>query len=245
MVIDPDDGLITLLQSASNNLHICKLQFESTHPRLQTLCSLRLPSFLYTSLTFEFMNNREWIRTSKLRGSQTSRRRPFPFRSCRKSTIGIFLHFGSPLYCRYSMIVNVDALLSVLHSGARHVSWDDWGPASTRILPLRRGILRTPAGPFWISSYSPLVVHDYNFHRARYIKMKTDRLLTSLTIFKPSFLPTLIDLFGQRVKIETHLPYRKFTADGLLSRQVVRVVADREWVVTISRPVRFSCSFHA
>ena len=191
------------------------------------------------------MNNREWIRTSKLRGSQTSRRRPFPFRSYRKSTIGIFLHFGSPLFCRYSMIVNVDALLSVLHSGARHVSWDDWGPASTRILPLRRGILRTPAGPFWISSYTPLVVHDYNFHRARYIKMKTDRQSTSLTIFKPSFLPTLIDLFGQRVKIETYLPYRTFRADGLLSRQVVRVVADREWVVTISRSVRFSCSFHA
>ena len=243
MVIDPDDGLIALLQSSSNNIHICKLQFESAHPRLQTLCSLRLP-FLHSEPTFEFMSNMEWIPTSKLRGSQTSRRRPFPFRSYRKRTIGIII-FGW-----YSMFVSVDALLFVLHSGARHVRWDDWGPDATHILSLGRGVLPTPAGPFWITGYAPLIFHDYNSHRTRYTKMKTDRQSTSSTTSRhprlpsrPSRLRPSIDLFGERVKI--NLPYRTFTAGGLLSRRVEQVVADREWVVAMSRPVRCSTLLHA
>ena len=249
VVIDPDDGLIALLQNASNNIHICKLQFESAYPRLQTLCSLRLPSFLYSKPTFEFMSNMEWIPTSKLRGSQTSRRRPFPFRSYRKSTIGIILRSCPHLSSWYSMFVSVDALLSVLHSGARHVPWDDWGPAATHILSLRRGVLPTPAGSFWITSYRPLEFHDYHSHRTRYMKMKTDRQSTSLTTSRPPRLPSRpsrllpsIDMYGQRV--ETNLPYRTFTAGGLLSRHVKQVVADREWVVAISRPVRCSILLH-
>jgi hypothetical protein len=188
------------------------------------------------------MRNTEWIPTSKLRGSQASRRRPFPFRSYRTSTIGIILHFSA--IRRYSMFVSVDALLSVLHSGARHVPWDDWGPAGTRIFPLRPGGEPKPAGPFWITSYVPLVIHDYNSHRARYIKMKKDRQSTSSTTFEPSLGPPLIDLFGQRNQIETHLPYRTFTADGLLPRRFAWVVADREWVVVVLRPVRCSMLFH-
>ena len=243
VVIDPDDGLIALLQNASNNIHICKLQFESAHPRLQTLCSLRLPGFLYSSPTFEFMSNMEWIPTSKLRGSQTSWRRPFTFRSYRKSIIGIILRFSPQPFSWYSMFVSVDAVLSVLHSGARHVPWDDWGPAASHILSLRRGALPTPAGPFWITSYAPLVFHDYDIHRTRYMNTKTDRQSTSSTTSRLSRLPPSIHLFGQRVKI--NLPYRTFTADGLLSRHVERVVADREWVVAMSRPVRCSMLLHA
>jgi hypothetical protein len=190
------------------------------------------------------MSNMEWIPTSKLRGSQTSRRRPFPFRSYRKSTIGIILRFGAHLFSWYSMFVSVDALLSVLHSGARHVPWDKWGPAATHILSLRRGVLPTPAGPFWITSYTPLVFHDFNSHHTLYMKIKTDRQSTSSTSSRPSFLPpSSIDLFGQRVKIS--LPYRTFTAGGLLSRRVGQVVADREWVVAMLRPVRCSMLLHA
>jgi hypothetical protein len=71
---------------------------------------------------------------------------------------------------KYAMFVSIEALLSVVNSGASRMSWVDWGPAGTRILPLGKGILPRTAGPFLITSYAPLVFRDYSSLRARYIK---------------------------------------------------------------------------
>lgn len=134
------------------------------------------------------------------------------------------------------MFVSVEALLSAIQSGASHVPWADWGPAGTRILPLGNGILPRPAGPFWITSYAPLVVCDYNVLRARYIKEKTKSV--SLIPTKSSLGPPSTNLFGEhwaKGEIKTHLPFRKFVADGLFFKHVVQVVADREWIVVIAR----------
>ena len=239
LVIDPVDSLIALLEDAKNCIHICKLQFVSATPRLQTVCFLRLPGTDINTPTLS-MSSMEWVPTSKPQDrieSQASRRRPFPFRSYRAGTIGIVLRFTH----QYAMFVSVDALLSVVHPRASHVPWDDWGPTSTRILPLGTNILPRPAGPFWITSYEPLVVRDYNSLRARYIKSKEP----STTSPYPPRGPPTTKMFGRHWEggsIKTHLPFREFATENLFFKGVVQIVADREWVVVISR-VRCSMSF--
>jgi hypothetical protein len=101
------------------------------------------------------------------------------------------------------MLVSVDSLLSVAHSRAGHVRWDDWGPTGTRILPLGPDILPRPAGPFWITSYEPLVVRDHNSLRARYIKPKKPS-----TPAYPPLGPPTTKMFGKHWaggEIKTHL----------------------------------------
>jgi len=119
----------------------------------------------------------------------------------------------------------------------------DWGPASTRIVRVGEGTLPTPAGPFWITNYTPFVVRDYDSLRARYIKKKKSTTSESV-LSGPSLGPHSTKLFEKHWeggKIETRLPFRKFVAEGLSFKRVVQVVADREWVVVISRTVRGSC----
>jgi len=244
VIIDPDNSVIALIKSATNSIHICKLQFVSVEPCLHTLCFLRLPGNPVVS-----MSGMEWIPTSKPQdrtGSQTSRGRPFPFRSYRAGTIGLTLNYGTlgGGDCQYAMYVSVGALLSVAHSGVSHVPWADWGPAGTRILPLGNGIPPTPAGPFWITSYAPFVVRDYDTLRARYIKKKKKSMSS---VPSPSLGPPSTKLFGEHWvegQVKTQLPFRKFVAGGLFFKRVLQVVADREWVVVISRTVRCSMLLH-
>jgi hypothetical protein len=230
-------------------MHICKLQFVAARPCLHTLCFLRLPGpSYYANPASVFM---EWIPTSKPQDQAQdragSRGRPFPFRSHRAGTIGLILKFETrdKSVLQYAMFVSVEALLSAVHSGASHVPWVDWGPAGTRILPLRNGILPRPAGPFWITSYEPLVVRDYNSLRAK--KQKTSARISSIPS-KPSLGPPSTILFGEHWEggeIETHLPFRNFVADGLFFKRAVQVVADREWIVVIARTVRCSMLRHS
>ncbi|KAH9059095.1 hypothetical protein EDB87DRAFT_829001 [Lactarius vividus] len=235
VVIDPDNSLIALIKSTTNSIHICEIQFESADPCLHTLCFLRLPGDPVVSLS-----GMEWIPTSKRQnrtGSQSSRGRPFPFRSRRASTIGLSLSYRTRDggVCRYSMFASVRALLSVAHSGFRLVPWADWGPTCTRILPLR-GIFPKPAGPFWITSYAPLVVRDYDSLRARHIKKKK-KTMSSIPSAH-SLGQTTTQLFGEHWvggKVKTYLPFREFVAGSLSITPVAQVVADREWIVVISR----------
>ena len=239
LVIDPDDSLIALLDGAKNCIHICKLQFVSETPCLQTVCSLRLPGITSRDHPSVSMGSMEWIPTSKPQDrieSQASRRRPFPFRSYRAGTIGIVLRFTH----QYAMfVISVDALLSVVRPQMGHVPWDDWGPTSTRILPLGTNILQSlprPAGPFWITSYEPMVVHDYNSFSARYIKPKEQSTTSPYPLGSPT-----TEMFGEHWEggsIKTHLPFREFATGDLIFKNVVHVVADREWVVVTSRTVR-------
>ena len=248
VVIDPDNSLIALIKSATNSIHICKLQLVSEQqPCLHTLCFLRLPIRYHTNYTNPASVFMEWIPTSKPQDRtefQTSRGRPFPFRSHRSGTIVLILSFKTrDEGLQYAMFVSVEALISVVHSGASHVSWAEWGPAGTRILPLGNGIQPRPAGPFWITSYAPLVVLDYNPLRARYIKRQKKLTRTSSIPSKPSLGPRSTKLFGEHWaegEVKTQLPFRKLVADGLYFKRVAQIVADREWIVVIARSVRCS-----
>ena len=251
VVIDRDNSLIALIKSATNSIEICKLHLGSAQPTLQSLCFLRLPIFKFTNPISVTVSGVEWTPTLKprdLTGFHTSSRsRPFPFRTCRAGTIGLTFGFRNrdEDVAQYSMFVSVEALLSAAHSGVRHVPWDDWGPAGTRILPLGKGIPPTPAGPFWITNYAPLVVRDYSSLRARYIKKK-HKSIPSVPSY-PSLGPPSTKLLGEHWaggEIKTHLPFRKFVASDILFKRVLQVVADREWVVVISRTVLFSIPRH-
>ncbi|KAH9070660.1 hypothetical protein EDB83DRAFT_355001 [Lactarius deliciosus] len=249
VVIDPVNNLIALIKSFTNTIYICRLQFGSADPCLHSLCFLRLPGNPVVS-----MSGVEWIPTSKRQdrtGSQSFRERRFPFRPYRAGTIGLTLNYrtGDGPH-QYFMFVSIGALLSAAHSGVRHVPWADWGPAGTRILPLGNGILPRPAGPFWITNYAPLVVRDYDSHRARYIKKKKKKKSESSILDPsiPSLEPPSTRLLGEHWidgEVKTQLPFRKFVAGDLPLKRVVQVVADREWVVVISRTVCCSMLIHA
>ncbi|KAH8982312.1 hypothetical protein EDB86DRAFT_2834397 [Lactarius hatsudake] len=78
-------------------------------------------------------------------------------------------------------------------------------------------------------------VRDYDTLRTQYIKKKKVSIPTT---GEPSLGPPSTKLFGEHWKdgeVKTHLPYRKFVAGGPSFKRVVQVVADREWVVVISR----------
>ncbi|KAH8979046.1 hypothetical protein EDB86DRAFT_2988864 [Lactarius hatsudake] len=239
VVIDPDNSLIALIKSvksATNTIRICKLKFASGDAGLDTLCYLRLPGSPFVP-----MSGMEWIPTSKRQdkiGFEKSRGRLFPFRSYRAGTIWLVLSYRTRDggVRQYSMFVSIGALLSVAHSGVHAVPWANWGPACTRILPLN-SIFPQPAGPFWITSYAPLVVCDYDTLRARYIKKKKKSTRMSSVPSMPSLGPPSTKLFGEhwtKGEVKTHLPFRKFVASGVSLQRVVQVVADREWVVVIS-----------
>ncbi len=251
VVIDPENSVIALIKEAANSLQICELRSLSTRPHLRTLCHLRLP--LRSKRASVVKVEREWIGTStpRKRGdSQTSLGQPFPFRSHRAGTIALILEQkskklkGGTAAKQCAMFVSVGALIAHAHadSGVTNVPWVDWGPAATRVVPLGKGSLPTPAGPFWITNYAHLVVRDYDLFRAGYMEKKK----TSTTSIRsgPSPGPRSTKLFGRHWaegKIETRLPFRKFVAKGLSFKRVVQVVADREWVVVVSRTVSGSC----
>lgn len=196
----------------------------------------------------------EWIPTSKFQNRteyETTRRRLFPFRSYRAGSIGLILSFGTldTGFHRYAMFVSVDALLSVVHSGVSHVPWEDWGPAGTRIFPFGGDIkLVRPAGPFWITSYAPLVVCDYNYLRAQHMAKTEESSPLVPPNPGPSLGPLSTKLLGEHWEggeVNTHLPFREFVAGGLSFSRVVQVVADREWFVVISDEVRSFIHIHA
>ena len=252
VVIDKENELIALIKTATNSIEVCKLQFASTLPTLHTLCFLGLPINKFTNPVPITVSGMEWTPNLKLQDrteSQTSsRRRPFPFRSYKAGTIGLTFSFRTrdEGVGQYSMFVSVEALLSAARSGVRHVPWDDWGPAGTRILPLENITPPTSAGPFWITNYAPLVVHDYSSLRASYIKREY-KSLPSIPSY-PSLGPPSTKLLGEHWEegeIETNLSFRKFVAGDILFERVLQVVADREWVVVISRTVFFSVLPHA
>ncbi|KAH8982308.1 hypothetical protein EDB86DRAFT_2971167 [Lactarius hatsudake] len=128
VIIDPDDSLIALIQCATNCIELCKLQFVYRQPCLHSLCFLMLPIFKSTNPTSVFTSGVEWIPTSKRQdrtGSQTSRGRPFPFRSHRAGTIGLVFSFRTrdKGVSQYAMFISVEALLSAVQSGVRDVPW--------------------------------------------------------------------------------------------------------------------------
>ncbi len=133
------------------------------------------------------------------------------------------------------------------NSAVRTLYWPDWGPAATRVFfSPPGGRLPKPAGPFWITSFSPLVIRDYDLLRMRStrtaaaseeVKVEEEEDKSSSFFGPPVFKST--EVRGEHWvegKLVTHLPYRDIVAKDLY---YVGVVADREWIIGISVKVRF------
>jgi len=132
------------------------------------------------------------------------------------------------------------------NTAVRTLYWPDWGPAATRVLVSSHGgRLPKPAGPFWITSFSPLVIRDYDVLRMRSTRAATaaeeeeeddDDDKTS-SLFGPPVSKSS-EVLGEHWvegKLVTRLPYRDMVAKDLY---YIGVVADREWIIGISVKVR-------
>lgn len=241
--------------SDDNGLEICELEYDPV--QLQTVCFLRLPQFpCRVDAIPEVSFTKEWVQTSEHHVAQSQpassgRQGHVPFRSSSLDTINILFDYVAPTRKetvggdsrKYVMIVSVAAIISaVLSGGLREVPWEDWGPAGTHIFPLEKGA--TPpmsAGPFWITNFSPLEVRDYDSLRMQYLRPTKEDSSVSSPSSSSCFVYSstrLADELGEGNGIETHLPYRSFTAKEPKLGGFGKAVADREWVVTISSVVR-------
>lgn len=268
-----DGGLIMLANCTKNSLEICKLEFAPQEPpRLHTVCFLELPALEPYAFVVVSRVEKEWLPTSSWYGTrsqqQLPRKRVVPFRSSKVGTIGLLLeHEMRTASVRVLpscwMTVSIAALLSAIYYGCssssessdddddhtrntavRTLFWPDWGPAATRVLfSSHGGRLPKPAGPFWITSFSPLVIRDYEVLRMRSPRAATaaaddgDDDKTSSHFGAPVFKSTEVP--GEHWvegKLVTRLPYRDIVAKNLC---YIGVIADREWIIGISVKVRF------
>lgn len=259
-LVDIDDNLIMLANCTKNSLEICRLEVVTPQDaRLHTVCFLELPALEPYAFVVVSTVNKEWISTARQHGGarpQRARKRVVPFRSSRVGTIGLLVeHEMRTASVRELpscwMTVSVAALLSTVHhsdvaagcgGGVRSVPWAEWGPAATRILlNAHGGRLPKPAGPFWITGPSPLVIRDYDVLRTRYTRPAAEETPSSL-FGPPVFKST--EVLGEHWvagKVETRLPYRDLVAKNF---DYIGVVADREWIIGISVRVRDSaCSY--
>lgn len=253
VVINPN--MIAQLVSGDDldkGLEICELEYDPL--QLQTVCFLMLPQFPRpVDSILEVSFTKEWVQTSEHHVAQfrpEERRGHVPFRSSSLNTISIFLDYITPTSKeevegdsrKYVMIVSVAAIISAVRSnGRREVPWEDWGPAGTHIFPLEEGrTLPMPAGPFWVTNFSPLEVRDYHALRTKYLRpRKEDSSASSSSSSRSVYSPTRLGAeLGEGDEIETRLPYRSFTAKEPMLGSFDMAVADREWVVTISSVVR-------
>ncbi|KAH9041300.1 hypothetical protein EDB85DRAFT_1470175 [Lactarius pseudohatsudake] len=235
-----DSNFVLLIRESINTLEIHKLELTSSPPRMQTVCSLELPPLNAGASIFSSMFSKEWIAPSeRCAGSQFPRRR-LPFRSSRIDTMTLRLSYRTPetgnRRSEYAFIFSVAALLSVAHSGVRKVSWENWGPLGTRILPYTDNV-PAPAGPFWIICVSPLIVHDYNPLRAVHIPSIAENPSPQSGL--PIFASTkVVGKHWKSGEVETRLPYREFASKDT-SLHPSDIVGEREWIVVISPEVRW------
>jgi hypothetical protein len=261
LVIDPRENLIALAHGNDNRLEICKLEVTSRVPHLQTLYLLELPTLRPHVCCVISAAEKEWVPTSPYQHhSQSSRRRLVPFRSCRVGTLFLSVDYNpldSSSKQRSGMIVNIAALLSAARSGSdrhrvRTIPWARWGPAATRVFPLRADGpfhcgLACPAGPFWIMEDTPrtLVVQDYDFQGKWRIQATTENISSvSGSTTKPT---KAIGQHWVAGKVKTHLPYRDVLAIDTRWRPMygTSTLIDREWFIRISRRVsRWSLIVH-
>jgi hypothetical protein len=247
-------------------------------PRLHTVCFLELPALEPYAFVIVSRVDKEWVPTSSWCGTrsqqqQLPRKRVVPFRSSKVGTIGLLLeHEMRTASVRVLpscwMTVSIAALLSAIYYGCsssdssdddddhtggntavRTLYWPDWGPTATRVLVSSHGGRQPkPAGPFWITSFSPLVVRDYDVLRMRSTRAATAAAAeeeeddkTSSLFGPPVFKST--EVLGEHWvegKLVTRLPYRDIVAKDLY---YIGVVADREWIIGISVKVRFFCAY--
>lgn len=213
----------------------------------------------------EWVPTSSWCGTRSQQQQQLPRKRVVPFRSSKVGTIGLLLeHEMRTASVRVLpscwMTVSIAALLSAIYYGCssssdssdddddhtggntavRTLYWPDWGPTATRVLVSSHGgRLPKPAGPFWITSFSPLVIRDYDVLRMRSTRAAAAEAeeeeeddKTSSLFGPPVFKST--EVLGEHWvegKLVTRLPYRDIVAKDLY---YIGVVADREWIIGIS-----------
>jgi len=244
---------------SDKGLEICELGYDPV--QLQTVCFLMLPQFPRpVDAIPEISFTKEWVQTSQHHAARSQsaiseRHGHVRFRSSSLGTINILLDYVAPTgkgvegeSRKYVMIVSVGAIISAVHSdGRREVPWEDWGPAGSHIFPLEEGAtLPISAGPFWITNLLPLEVRDYDLLRTQYLRSaKEDSSASSSSSSSRSiYSPTrLAAELGEGDEIETHLPYRSFTAREPKLGRFDNAIADREWIVTISPVVRHVLPF--
>ena len=217
----------------------------------------------------EWVPTSSWYGTRSQQQQQLPRKRVVPFRSSKVGTLGFLLeHEMRTASVRVLpscwMTVSIAALLSAVYYGCssssdssdsssddddddtantavRTLYWPEWGPAATRALvSYHGGRLPKPAGPFWITSFSPLVIRDYDVMRMRSTRAAGEEEenddKTSSFFGPPVFKST--EVLGEHWvegKLVTRLPYRDMKAKDLC---YIGVVADREWIIGISVKVR-------
>lgn len=245
-LVDIDGSLVMLVNCTRNSFEICRLELASPEPRLYTVCFLELPALEPYAFVVVSTVDKEWIPTTEHGArSQPTRKRVVPFRSSNVGTIGLLVeHEMRTASVRVLpscwMTVSVAALHSAIHSITGHmrsIPWADWGPPATRVLFNTYGHrLPKPAGPFWITSASPMVIRDYDLLRTRCTWPTAEDASSSLfgpPMFESTEVPGEHWVAG---KIETRLPYRDLVARNL---DYLGIVADREWIIGISVRVRF------
>ncbi|KAH8997773.1 hypothetical protein EDB86DRAFT_2913015 [Lactarius hatsudake] len=186
--------------------------------RMETVCFLEMPplkpnAFLSVSLT-----EKEWVSTLKHHPrSDPVRRRNIRF------SLDYHIHSDNEL-------------LTNIRTDRHPVPWTDWGPSRTRIFPRPKDIFPpSPAGPFWISHYSPLTKRDYDFLRAQCPPSVTTKSSSSPSLSTPVFSKSKVE--GEQWvggTVETSLPYRDYIIPNLHFNSSQQVVADREWLVDLS-----------
>jgi len=251
LVIDPHENLIALAHGNENRIEICKLEIASRVPRLQTLYLFELPPLKPHVRCVIFAAEMEWAPTSRYQEyTQPSRQRIVPFRSCRIGTLFFSVDynpFNPSSAQRYRMIVNIAALLSAVRSDrlrVRTIPWTSWGPAATRVFPLRadgrfRCGLPCPAGPFWVMEDTPreLVIQDFDLQGKWRIQATTE---SASSVSRRTVITTkVIAQHWGAGKVKTHLPYRDVvTTDGRWRPMYgTSTLIDREWFIRISRRV--------
>jgi hypothetical protein len=239
-ILEIDDNDFLLLKDGGNRLEVLKLETTSPDPCLQTICFLELPplkSGVSVDLSWSI---EEWVPTSKnYAQSRSSRESHAHFYSSTVGTVALFLDYRLPgqkcLVHRYALIIDVEALLYTIRTGARNVPWANWGPSSTHLF---KTILLYPAGPSWMTSLSPPVLRQYYPRRTRYTQSMLADASSSSRAGPQVFSSTEVsDELWDECSIETKLPYRDVVVNDLTLVQMGyfhQILADREWVVGIS-----------
>jgi hypothetical protein len=242
-----ENKVLTMMKKSDSigHLEVCKLEVKPTGSYLKTMCFLELPPPMADVFVILSDVLTEWVPTSKdYPRSRSSRGCHIPFYSSAIRTIALLLDYRtSPETSQYpykcTVVISVEALLAAIRSGVRNVPWVDWGPSGTHWF---EGTPARPAGPFWVTSLSPLVFRQYDLGCTRYTHTITgDRIL-------PQALPQVFHVRGVFGKlrdehsIRTNLPYRILVTKDQSFRGIYnldshwQIIANREWVVRVADP---------
>jgi hypothetical protein len=142
------------------------------------------------------------------------------------------------------MIIDVAKLLSVIPTDVRSIPWMDWGPSSAHLFEIHGTMMPIPAGPFWITHPSPLIVRDYSVLRLRYTQSTAGDAPSSYSHQLVNTPTETYKKYLEAYTIETHLPYRDIVANHLDFGCFKSVIADREWIVGITNTVLVRLSKH-